>query len=251
VQANELWTSYRAGDDAARATLLGQHLGLVHFVARQLSRKLSSDVDFDELLSAGTLGLIGALESFDATRGLAFSTFAAPRIRGAILDELRKLDHASRSVRRKGREIAAASEELMRALGRAPSERELAGRLDIGVPELWRWRRDVEDAVLVPLDGTAGDRDTIALSPADTLSDERPGIDRLIEREQDVEVLKSALAALNEQQRTVLTLYYYEELKLNEIAIVLGVTESRVSQIRTKALATLRGAMATLFDAVA
>ena len=106
----KLWQSYHAGNDAARDRLLQDHLGLVHHVARQVSRTLAVRADFDELVSAGTIGLMTALEGFDASRGLAFSTFAAPRIRGAILDELRKQDHVPRSIRRKTREISAARE---------------------------------------------------------------------------------------------------------------------------------------------
>ena len=115
-----LWERFTAGDIAARDRLLTEHLGLVHHVARQMSRTLAVKADFDELVSAGSMGLMAALDSFDASRGLAFSTFAAPRIRGAILDELRRQDHVPRSIRRKTREIHAARESLMRALGRAP-----------------------------------------------------------------------------------------------------------------------------------
>src|SRR5919206_2466360 len=110
---NALWQAHAAGDPAAREQLLSEHLGLVHHVARQMSRTLAVKADFDELVSAGTIGLMSALDSFDPSRGLAFSTFAAPRIRGAILDELRRQDHVPRSIRRKSREIAAARETLM------------------------------------------------------------------------------------------------------------------------------------------
>jgi RNA polymerase sigma factor for flagellar operon FliA len=251
LKVNELWTAYAAGSEIAREALLTQHLGLVHFVARQVFRTLSSEVDFDELVSAGTLGLIGALESFDRSRGLAFSTFAAPRIRGSILDELRRQDHVSRSVRRKARMVNAAREALMRTLGREPLDDELAAQLDLDLPSVWRWKREIEGAMLVsierPSDG-AGDR---SAAPGDLLAGDGPGIDELLNHEQEVGLLAVALAALGEQQRIVLTLHYYEELKLSEIAAVLGVTESRVSQIRSKALARLRAEMAPQLDAVA
>ena len=251
MKANGLWTAFAAGDISARGALLTEHLGLVHFVARQIFRNLSSEADFDELLSAGTLGLIGALESFDRGRGLAFSTFAAPRIRGAILDELRRQDHVSRSVRRKAREIGAAREELMRTLGRPPADEEIATQLNIDLARVWRWQSDIEGAVSVSLDRTASDGDGQSAAPGDTLFDEGPAIDELLNHEQEVDLLKQALLDLNAQERTVLTLCYYEELKLHEIATVLGVTESRVSQIRTKALARLRARMKPVLDAVA
>ena len=251
MDASSLWTAYAAGSADARDELLVEHLGLVHFVARQLSRKLSSDADFDEMLGAGTLGLIAAMESFDLSRGLAFSTYAAPRIRGAILDELRRQDHASRSVRRKARELGAAREELARTLGRPAADRELAIRLNMDIPKVWRWESEIEGAVLVSLDPRPDDDHDRAPAPAAMLFDESPSIDETMEREERVALLANALAQLNDQERTVLTLNYYEALKLHEIAAVLGVTESRVSQIRTKALARLRGAMSPRLAAVA
>ena len=255
MKADELWTVYAAGSasarESAREALLTHHLGLVHFVARQVFRNLSSEVDFDELVSAGTLGLIGALESFETLRGLAFSTFAAPRIRGAILDELRRQDHVSRSVRRKARELRAAGEELIRALGRPPRDHELAAHLDLDIPRVWQWKSEIEGATLVSLERPAADDEDQAPAPGDILAGEGPAVDELLNHEQEVAVLTEALAALNKQQRIVLTLYYYEELRLTEIAVVLGVTESRVSQIRSKALLRLRAAMSPRLDAVA
>ena len=251
MDANSLWNAFAEGDANARDALLAEHLGLVHFVARQLSRKLSSEADFDELLSAGTLGLIGAMESFDLARGLAFSTFAAPRIRGAILDELRRQDHVSRSVRRKARELGAAREELAHSLGRAPADRELAIRLNMDIPKVWRWESEIEGAVMVSLDRSPGDDHDRFSAPAEILFDASPSIDEILDEEERVALLANALSELGEQDRTVLTLSYYEGLKLHEIATVLGVTESRVSQIRTKALARLRGAMAPRLAAVA
>ena len=245
LKGNALWIAYAAGDDSARDTLLAGHLGLVHFVAHQIFRNLSGGGDFDELLSAGTLGLIGALESFDIARGLAFSTFATPRIRGAILDELRREDHVSRSVRRKARELAVAREQLTGALGRTPDDRELATRLDVDVPRIWQWKSDIEGATQVSLERPPMHRDGDSPSPGETLSDGAPTIEDLLTHEQEVAILGEALLTLTEQERTVLTLCFYEELRLNEIATVLGVTESRVSQVRTKALARLRALMAS------
>src|SRR3982751_486643 len=112
-----LWDAFLAGDSSARDALLAEHVSLVHHVARQLGRRLSDKVDHDEMVSAGILGLMSAMSAFDSHRGLAFSTFAVPRIRGAILDELRRQDHVPRSIRRKTREISPASENLTRLFG--------------------------------------------------------------------------------------------------------------------------------------
>ncbi len=236
-----LWQSYHSGSDTARDRLLQEHLGLVHHVARQVSRTLAVRIDFDELVSAGTMGLMAALESFDASRGLAFSTFAAPRIRGAILDELRKQDHVPRSVRRKTREISAAREAWMREHGRAPEDRELAAQLNVDMETLWRWQADVEGAHHIPLDRAPGEHDTNSPAPAELLSGgEDSEVEDQLTHEQEVVHLKDAILRLKEQERIVLSLYYFEELKLHEIAKVLELTESRVSQIRSKALSRLR-----------
>jgi len=236
-----LWQSYQAGNQTARDRLLEDHLGLVHHVARQVSRTLAVRADFDELVSAGTIGLMAALESFDFARGLAFSTFAAPRIRGAILDELRKQDHVPRSIRRKTRDISAGREAFQRAHGRAPDNQELAQHLNVDMDTLWRWQADVEGAHHIPLDRAPGERENTVPVPAETLSsDGDSDVEDSLTHEQEVSHLKEAIMHLKEQERVVLSLYYFEELKLHEIAKVLELTESRVSQIRSKALSKLR-----------
>src|SRR5690606_19377324 len=124
MTSTALWAEFTStGSPTARDKLLNEHLGLVHHVARQLSKTLAADVDFDELVSCGAIGLMNALEAFDPSRGLAFSTFAAPRIRGAILDELRRQDHVPRSIRKKSRDIGGAREALTRKLGYIPSDK--------------------------------------------------------------------------------------------------------------------------------
>jgi RNA polymerase sigma factor for flagellar operon FliA len=236
----ELWDAYARGEPGARERLLAGHLRLVHFVARRVLRTLSTEADLDELVSSGTIGLLGALDAYDPTRGVTFGTFAAPRIRGAILDELRRQDHVPRSVRRKSRAMRAAREALTHALGRAPNDRELATQLGIDVETLWRWQGDVEGASVVALDRTPAVGEE-PVAGAETLCDaDAVGIDEQLSREQEVELLGEALLRLGEQDRTVLSLYYYEELKLHQIAAIMGLTESRISQVRSRALARLR-----------
>jgi RNA polymerase sigma factor for flagellar operon FliA len=246
MDSQTLWAAYAAGDDAARTALLSENLSLVHHVARQLARGLATDADVDELVSAGTMGLMSALEAFDTSRGLAFSTFAVPRIRGAILDELRRQDHVPRSVRRKTRSIAAARETLTRKLGRTPDATEVAAELGVDAPTLWRWMSDVEGAVHVPLDAGATDRDDAFTFPAAVLGTGDETADDRLAREEEVARLREAMLELKDQERTVLSLYYFEELKAREIAAVMGVSESRISQIRSKALVQLRQALAPL-----
>jgi len=241
-----LWEEYRHDrDPATRDRLLSEHLGLVHHVARRLQRRLSDQVEYDELLGPGTIGLMEAVESFDPDRGMAFSTFAVPRIRGAILDDLRRRDSVPRSVREKQTALRNAEDVLRHSLGREPTQVETAEELGIDPEKLWAWKKTTRAAWRVSLDrpiqaaGDEGEAPTLdAILPSDeTLADEG------VEREEMVGQLTDALAELEERDRLVLTLYYYEELKLHQIADVLGVTESRVSQIRSAALGRLRAYM--------
>lgn len=242
MATENLWDAFASGDPMAREKLLTENLSLVHHVARQLSKALAAPADFDELVSCGTIGLMNALEAFEPARGLAFSTFAVPRIRGAILDELRRQDHVPRSIRRKTREISQARETLTRIFGRPASDKEVAEQLGLDLDTLWRWQADTENAVQISLDQSSSEQDGQPYLPPEALSDPHEDtIEDEINREQEKEILKQALTRLKEQERIVLTLYYFEELKLHEIADVLELTESRVSQIRAKALTRLRG----------
>jgi len=231
---------------AAREALLAQHLGLVHHVARQLANHLSTAVDLDELVSAGSLGLIQAVDSFDSKRGLSFSTYAVPRIRGAILDELRKQDHVPRNVRRRTRDVSRARDALSGALRRSPTIEELSRHLQVPTDMLRRWELDAEGATMCSLDQpmrAAAETATLA----DAMSDDRVvSPDDVLNHEQEVDVLRRAIAKLKEQERTVLALNFFEELKLQEIARVLGLSVCRISQIRTAALAKLRVALSAL-----
>jgi RNA polymerase sigma factor for flagellar operon FliA len=215
-------------------------------VARKLARGLSTAAELDEMVSAGSLGLIHAVDSFDVSRGLSFSTYAVPRIRGAILDDLRRQDSASRNVRRRGREIARARELLAASLQREPTHAELSRALGVPSETLHRWELDVESASIASLDQpTRADASAIALG--DTIPDVGgASLDDLLTREQEVTRLKRAIEGLKEQERTVLALNFYEELKLQDIAHVLGLSVCRISQIRTAALAKLRASLSDL-----
>ena len=245
MELSTRWAACAAGDLAARDSLLQENLSLVHYVQKQLSRSLSAEVDPDEMVNIGTLGLMSALESFDAGRGLAFSTYAVPRIRGAILDELRRQDHVPRSIRRKTRDIAHAREALMREHGRTPRDSEVAAQLGIEVETLWHWQADMERTMQVSISADA-DSDNSGPSPIEFLRAAGAAPDDRLEQEERVAALRDAILQLKDQQRKVLSLYYFEELNAREIAEVLGISESRVSQIRSKALAQLRQIMMPL-----
>jgi RNA polymerase sigma factor for flagellar operon FliA len=223
--------------------MVKQHLGLVHHVARRMVPRLSDEVSLDDLVGAGTLGLLQALDSFDERRGLMFSTYAMPRIRGAILDDLRSRDWVPRSVRRKQRRHAAALEAVERLLGRRAGADEVATALDLDPGAYCSWQADLAAGSPVPIDAPAPAGRDAPL--AERLADEsaaEPGAE--LERREEIERVKGAIAELPERERTVLSLCYFEELSLKQIARVLRVTESRVSQIRTAALARLRARLA-------
>ncbi len=235
-----------------RQQLLSEHLGLVYHVARQLCRAKQMDVELDELVSAGTIGLIEAFNNFDLSRGLAFSTFAAPRIRGAMLDELRRQDHVPRSVRRRSRELHSATEELTRELGKTPDQNQIASRMGIDLRTLFRWQSEGDNSRFIPLERTVEGSASGSRIPMEHLiATTEPDIDDRLTMGQEVARLRESLLTLPEQERNVLTLYYFEELKLHEIAALLSVSESRVSQIRAKAITRLRKSMAPLRAPVA
>ncbi|HEX7939822.1 MAG TPA: sigma-70 family RNA polymerase sigma factor, partial [Gemmatimonadaceae bacterium] len=202
---------------ADRQALLVSHVGLVHHVARQLARRLSTEAQLDELVSAGSLGLIQAVDSFDVKRGLAFSTYAVPRIRGAILDELRKLDHVSRGVRRRARDVGQARAALSTALGREPSEAELSRRMRVPASQLRQWELELQSASLASLDQPVRS-DHPGATLGDAITDDRsPSIDDVLSQEQELSLVREAIGGLKEQERTVLALSFFEELKLQEI----------------------------------
>lgn len=235
------------GGTDLRNQILVQNLALVHHVARKVAGASGRHADYEDLVSAGTVGLIEAIENFDPGRGYAFSTYAAPRIRGAILDDLRRRDHASRSMRKKERSIARARETLMARLERSPRDHEIAGELEVDLETFWRWEGKVVQADRVSLEKPVREDEDGSATPREFLvGEDGTEIEELVNRSQEAELLRDAIRELPEQERTVLALYYFEELKLREIGEVLDLTESRISQIRTKALTELRQRLACL-----
>lgn len=243
-----LWEAAREGTDtAARDELLLKHMGLVHHVARQVMRSTRVDAAFEELVSAGTIGLMNAIDNFDPSRGLAFSTFAAPRIRGSVLDDLRRRDHMPRSVRRKQRDMGRVREQLCAQFGRAPSDEEMAEALGIDMEKLWSWKRQAAQAGRVSLDRPLDSDAPSGTTAKEILAgDDGLGIEDELARAEEIRLLRDEILKLKEQERIVLSLYYFEELKLHEIASVLGVTESRISQVRSKAIKNLRARLSHL-----
>jgi RNA polymerase sigma factor for flagellar operon FliA len=246
-QTLALWQEYRrTGDRALRDRLILTYAPLVKFVAGRLGASLPAHVDEQDLVSYGLLGLIGAIERFDPEREIKFETYAIARIKGAIIDELRSLDWVPRSVRTRAREIERAIAELERTLLRAPSDEEIAAKLGISTQELEDSLSEISRSSMAALDElwtpSAGG-DQIAL--IDTIEDANgPNPEVSLEQGELREALGEAIARLPEREKLVVTLYYYEELTLREIGEVLGVTESRVSQLHTKAVLRLKARLA-------
>lgn len=243
-----MWQDYwTTRDESLRQALLERHLGLVHHVALGVLRKAPPNAELDDLVSAGTIGLMEAVDKFEPAYGLAFSTFAQPRIRGAILDDLRRRDHVSRSQRKRMRDIGRARARLAGELGRDPQARELAEELEVPVDTFWKWDRVLQGAATVSLDQPIDRAEGRDMSPMDVVADDEAEMpDEQLARAEEIRILKDRILELPEREREILSLYYFEELKLREIAEIYDVTESRISQIRSQAVKRLRGSMAGL-----
>ena len=250
-----LWLEYRrTHDKGLRDRLILTYAPLVKYVAGRLGSGLPAHVDDGDLVSYGLLGLIGAIERYDPEREIKFETYAMARIKGQIIDELRSMDWVPRSVRARARQIERAIGELEARIGRAPTDEEIAKKLGITVEELEESLGEIARSSIAALDelwtvsGSGGDQ--IAL--IDTIEDENaPDPQGALSQTELKEAMADAIARLPEREKLVVTLYYYEELTLREIGEVLGVTESRVSQLHTKAILRLKAHIASAGAAAA
>jgi len=238
-----IWVRLRTGDRAARDELVVKYAPLVKYVIGRMAISLPAAMDSDDVLSAGTVGLLHAVDRFDPDQGVRFETYALQRIRGAIIDTIRSLSPLSRGAGRRARLLDETTAVLAQRLGRAPTQEELARELGVEMAELGRML--LESAhVIVSLDGagSGGDDEGEVQSLRDLLHDpDEAGTDEVVEENELVERLGSAIEALPPRDRLVLNLYYHEELTLKEISRVIEVSESRVSQIHTAAVMKLRG----------
>lgn len=227
-------------DPIARDRIIVHYSPLVKFVAGRVGAGLPNSVDPGDLVSAGVFGLIDAVERFDPARGVKFETFAVPRIRGAVFDGLRSLDWVPRSVRSRAREVEGAFQELEGRLGRAPSDEEMTAHLKITPAEFQKWLASIASTTVGPLD-----RALVAGAEPRALTGDVPDSPAAMVEEGEVKrLVRVELRKLPEREKLVLSLYYDEGLTLAEIGSVLGVTESRVSQIHTKAVLHLRARLA-------
>jgi RNA polymerase sigma factor FliA len=244
IELRDLWRRYKdSGDPRARERLVLAYSPLVKYVAGRMSSGLPAHVEEADLISYGLLGLISAIERFEPAREIRFETFAITRIKGSIIDELRSLDWVPRSVRAKAREIERANAKLEHRLHRAPTDLEMASELEVTVDEFQESLVRISNSSVVALDElwTVSDSSGDQVSLLDTIQDESAADPA---QEMDLTDMKDrladAIARLPEREKLVVALYYYENLTLREIGEVLGVTESRVSQLHTKAVLRLK-----------
>lgn len=245
TQQYNLWKEYTTSRNLKiREALLIKYMPLVKYVAGKMMFSLPSSVDYNDLLSAGIMGLIGALDRFNPDQGVKFETFVLPRIKGAILDELRTMDWAPRSLRSKARTVERASTQLEKELGRSATDQEIANELNMDINEYDCVLRDLTMASLLSLDGSRREETEHFTSMYDLLENSQSdNPQRSLETEEMKKLLIEAIENLNEQEKIVMALYYYEELTLKEIGQVLNITESRVSQIHSKAVGNLKNAL--------
>lgn len=235
-------TAHRPAGNASHDALITDHLPLVGHLVRELMHRIPSHVNRDDLVSAGTVALVLSARSFDPTRGVPFSRFAAIRIRGALTDELRTMDWASRAVRSKAREVESVRQLLAARLGHTPDRHEVAQAMGVGVADLDSVDADVHRAAVLSLQSLTPD------DSAELLPSVGDGPESVLLRREQIGMLKDAIAELPDRLRIVIEQYFFAQRKMADIAAELGVTESRVSQLRSEALTMLRVGMRTGAD---
>jgi RNA polymerase sigma factor for flagellar operon FliA len=233
--------AYQHSDRQDRDALIEAHLPQVKFMALRLAAKLPPWVELNDLIGAGVLGLLDAVDKYDSTKGVMFKTYAEMRVRGAILDSLRELDWAPRSMRRRAREVEAAYSHVERTRGCA-TEEDVAAVLKLSLPEFQRLLQDLKGLTITGLDN--GDENDSTHVTHQLPADPAPTPLAMYENTETRQYLTGAIDRLSERERQVIALYYVEELTMKEIGSVLGVTESRVSQVHTQAVVRLRTALA-------
>jgi RNA polymerase sigma factor for flagellar operon FliA len=246
-----LWEQYKTNhDQRIKDALIMKYASFVKYVAGRIAVNLPSNVEFDDLVSYGILGLIDAIDKYDSDRNVKFKPYAKTRIRGAIFDELRVLDWTPRSIRQKARKLEKAYAKLEGKLGRDARDEEVAEYLNIDISELHKLFDETKKSLLLSLDEIFYD-DEEGSSRFDFIEDQKSDNPQTkIEEAEAKKILADAISKLSDRERMVITLYYYEELTSKEIGKILGVSDSRVSQLHTKAILRLRGRLSRIKEAL-
>lgn len=245
-EKQKLWDEYsKKRSPELREKIILEYVSLVKLVAGKLSVYLGYHVEYDDLVGYGTFGLIDAIDKFDFGKGVKFETYASLRIRGAILDQIRKMDWIPRTLRQKQRQLDQAYAAIESRTGRMATDEEIAEELNISADELENWQSQTKVSNLVSLDECIEQGDVRVENVA---SEEFRQPERIVERNEIRETLIETLKLLTEKEKMVITLYYYEDMTLKEISRVLDVSESRVSQLHTKALQKMRTKLGDNYD---
>lgn len=246
-ERQKLWEEYsKRKSSELYEKLIIEYSGLVKLVAGRLSMYLGHNVEYDDLCGYGTFGLIDAIDKFDYTKGYKFETYASLRIRGAILDQIRKMDWIPRSIRQKQRKIDNAYQALETRYGRNITDEELAEELNISIEELEEWQNQTNITNIISLDEFLEQGSETKTEQYFATTFEQP--ERIVEQSELKEVLTRTLDTLTEKEKKVIVLYYYEDLTLKEISKIMEVSESRVSQLHTKALKKLKTKLGVNID---
>ncbi len=237
-EKKQLWEAYvKMPTMELREKIILEYAGLVKIVAGRLSMYLGYTVEYDDLVGYGIFGLIDAIDKFDYNKGVKFETYATLRIRGAILDQIRKMDWLPRTIRQKQKKIEQALQKISLS-GREASMQELAEELGISLDELDDWQNQTQMNTIMSLDEYLEQGTEIRMNSETNTHFEQP--EKLMEQEEMKKMLMQALDGLTENEKRVITLYYYEEMTLKEISMILEVSESRISQLHTKALKKMK-----------
>lgn len=236
----ELWEQYaRTNQSSLKNKLIIEYASLVKYVAGRLNIYLGQNVEYEDLISYGIFGLIDAIDKFDISKGVKFETYASLRIRGAILDSIRKLDWVPRSLRQKHKQIEKTYMELEMELGRSATDEELADKLGVSTKEIQELFKKINLISLISLEEYVEQNNEPNTNINPHTNMEQPEV--YLEKQELKRVLKESIEKLPEREQKILFLYYFEELTLKEISAIMGVSESRISQLHTKAITRLKG----------
>jgi RNA polymerase sigma factor for flagellar operon FliA len=237
---NLLWEKYSVTkDNSIREKLIVKYSPLVKYIAGRLSIYFGSNVEYDDLISYGIFGLIDAIDKFDISKGVKFETYASLRIRGAIIDSIRELDWVPRSVRQKKKELEKTYQELESKLGHSATDADVAKKMGVSIEEFHKLLSNVSISTVISLDEYYEQNFELGIKTSNEKDEDIPEKNTLINEIKDI--LAETINNLPERERFVITLYYFEELTLKEISKIMNVSESRISQLHTKALLRMKG----------
>ncbi|MDY5576881.1 MAG: FliA/WhiG family RNA polymerase sigma factor [Lachnospiraceae bacterium] len=239
IEKSKLWEEYtETGNPQLREKIILEYASLVKIVAGRLSMYLGYTVEYDDLVGYGIFGLIDAIDKFDYSKGIKFETYASLRIRGAILDQIRKMDWIPRSLRQKQKKMDAAISKLETELGRTATDEEIAHELGISPDEYLSWQGQSNVSNVISLDEFMENLGEKEVQPLKANAYDQP--EHVMEKQELKKLIMESLDILTEKEKKVILLYYYEELTLKEISNILEVSESRISQLHTKALGKMK-----------